>query len=214
MVNNKLNWEDNVQFILSKAYRRMWKIRKLKSLGASRELLLMSYKQQVRVFTDQNCPVWNGALRHTEISQLERVQKTFCHVVLGDDYFSYADALLELGLPTLRERRLLLCQKFALKMTSHPDFASWFLPRDRSLDRVAKSTIKAKPWTDVPARIRALYRSPLAYLVRYINDDLGPPPERLEEDEEEDEYVCWEEDEDVELVNDDDSDDEDWRPYH
>ena len=129
--------------------------------------------------------------------------------MLGDDYTSYEDALLELNLPSLRERRLTLCQRFAKKMSTHPDFASWFLPRDCALDRAAKNKANAKLWTDVPARTQRLYRSPISYLVSCLNDNFGPPPERLEDDEDVmlDDWSMTEDEEE------DDDDDDDWIPY-
>ena len=89
LITNTLSWEENILMTTAKAYKWMWRIRKLKNMGAGHDLLLLAYKQQVRVFLDQNTPVWNGSLRQVDISQLERVQKTFCHVVLGDDYTTY-----------------------------------------------------------------------------------------------------------------------------
>ena len=42
-------------------------------------------------------PVWQPALTKQEAYQIERVQKTACHVILGDKYDSYDSALRRIG---------------------------------------------------------------------------------------------------------------------
>ena len=63
----------------------------------------------------------------------------------------------------------------------------------------------------MPSRTRGLYKAPISYLVRCLNNWHGPPPERLEEDDEDDLDVDL--DEEDEFVTDDDNDDDDWMPY-
>ena len=43
------------------------------------------------------------------------VQRTCCHIILGDNFEGYEDALAELNLQRLSDRRNMLCLNFARK---------------------------------------------------------------------------------------------------
>ena len=203
-------------------------------MGVSNTLLLTLYKQQVRCMIEQNVAIWNGALRCLEISNIERVQKTACHIMLGQDYTSYKDACAVLGLKTLRERRLELCLKFARRMAKHELYKDWFYPRVDTRPRAARRLDHEKPYLDVPCRTKAYYDSTIPYIVRLLN---RPPPrdapgggadvpagapipvipdsgDGVEEEEED----GWVEDDEWEGGGDeeeeDDGSDATWRPYH
>ena len=60
-----------------------------------------------------NCCVWNFNLTQAQENDIERVQKVACQIILQDSYSSYEDALSDLNLMSLRERRQQLCLKFA-----------------------------------------------------------------------------------------------------
>ena len=61
-------------------------------------------------------------------AQLERVQKSALHIILGKTYTLYEDALRALQLESLEERRESICLKFALKAEKQDKFKSWFNP--------------------------------------------------------------------------------------
>ena len=48
-------------------------------------------------------PVWHSKITNEEQSEIERVQKSFLHIVFGNDYGSYLHARNELGLETLKK---------------------------------------------------------------------------------------------------------------
>ena len=54
-------------------------------------------------------------LTQENINNLERTQKTFAKLVLGNKYVTYEEALIKLNLISLAERRQDLCLKFARK---------------------------------------------------------------------------------------------------
>jgi hypothetical protein len=72
-------------------------------------------------------PVWNSGINKEQVCDIERVQKCSLHIVLGEDYTGYADALAKVGLDTLEERRLKLCQNFAKKAVKDPKHSNWFV---------------------------------------------------------------------------------------
>lgn len=104
----------------------MWILRRLKGLGADREALLDTYKQQILSIVEFAAPVWTPGLTRDQAHQIERVQKTVVQVILGDSYTTYKQGLVQMKLETLQHRRYKLCLKFTTKAISHPKFNSWF----------------------------------------------------------------------------------------
>ena len=114
-MQSNLKWGTNTNYICEKAYKRLWIIRRLKSLGATREELVDIYIKQVRCVLELAAPVWTAGLTMNQIAQLERVQKTVCSIILWDNYKGYENALEVLYMTTLSERRTELNLKFAKK---------------------------------------------------------------------------------------------------
>ena len=55
-------------------------------------------------------PVWNCGLTQGEVADIERVQKSFLHIVLEQQYVNYQEALDQIDLETLETRRLSICE--------------------------------------------------------------------------------------------------------
>ena len=115
IIQSNLRWNEKTDFICKRAFDRMWMIRRLKLLGASTKELVDVYAKQVRSILEQAVPVWSPSLTISHVAQIERVQKTFCAVVLGPKYTDYSTALVDLDLSPLDERRESLCLNFAKK---------------------------------------------------------------------------------------------------
>ena len=77
------------------------------------------YKKFVRSHLEQSCTVWNSSLTRGNEKDIERVQKSALRLILKEKFTNYEDALLSLNIKTLRERRKVLCAKFALKSLRH-----------------------------------------------------------------------------------------------
>ena len=78
-------------------------------------------------------PAWNGALTQAEVKDIERVQKTALHIMLGGTCSDYRSALDTVGLEPLVVRREKLSLKFAKKAVKHPKHTEWFVPNTRTL---------------------------------------------------------------------------------
>ena len=128
IIRSDLKWSSNTSNMTSKAFKRLWILRRLKILGADQQSLLEVYTKQVRSVLELSVPAWQGSLTLGEKTEIERVQKCATHIILGIQYTSYLNALHELGLETLEERRMKLCLKFALKAEKNPKYSSWFIP--------------------------------------------------------------------------------------
>ena len=69
----------------------------------------------VRSKLEQSAVLWHFGLSGKNRNSLERVQKSALRVILGKSYTSYNDALKELNIDSLHDRRESLCLKFAKK---------------------------------------------------------------------------------------------------
>ena len=69
----------------------------------------------MRSILEFNSCKWHVNITQVEENDIERVQKIACKIILKEDYLTYIDALDQLGLQTLSERRQQLCKKFATK---------------------------------------------------------------------------------------------------
>ena len=115
IIRSDMKWYDNTNYICQKGYERLWMLRRLKGLGATEVEMLDVYMKQVRSVLELAVPVWQPALTQQEARQIERVQRCALYIILGDQYFSYENALEILECQNLDERRIKLCENFAKK---------------------------------------------------------------------------------------------------
>ena len=117
VINNKLDWDPNTEFLVKKANARMRLLHKLVDFSVPTEDLKNIYILYIRSHLEQSCQVWHSSLTLENVTDLERVQKNACRIILQEEYVSYADALDTLGLDSLYDRREGLCLSFAKKCT-------------------------------------------------------------------------------------------------
>ena len=75
---------------------------------------------------EQSCVVWHSSLTQENSNDLERTQKTFCKFILKEKYKNYENALLQLNLETLKERRNKLSLKFEKSGLKHKQSLIYF----------------------------------------------------------------------------------------
>ena len=143
----------------------MWLLKRLANLGASRGDLLDVYNKQIRCITEYSAPVWNSALTKEDIANIERVQRSALHIIMGDQYLSYEHALKSCGLSRLAERREKICKKFALRATKHSKFKSWFNPETRTNNRVQRPCYRP-----VVFKTERFKNSPISYMTKLLNN--------------------------------------------
>jgi hypothetical protein len=106
------------------------------------------------------------SLTRSNITKLERIQKTTFHNILGDNYRSYSTALRSLWVKKLSERRKLLCLKFARKAERHHKFSKWFNPSTKG---TATRQTQSK-YFQVFARKKRFRNSPIPYRTELLNN--------------------------------------------
>jgi hypothetical protein len=167
ILRSDLSWVSNTEYMVRRANGKLWCLRRLRRYGADQDDLKDVYLKQVRSILEYAVPVWHSSITGDERLQIERVQKSAFHIILGEQYHSYKSALKTLNLDTLFERRRKLCLKFAKKSAKSEKFSKWFKPRTT---RTPLRTQRPK-YHEVISRLRRYEKSPLSYLTSLLNDN-------------------------------------------
>ena len=162
-----LSFDTYINKCIQKGYSNLWVLKRLSEFGVSIERLLETYKLRIRVFVEQNVPLWMYNISQKMSNKIERLQKVALYILLGrnadKDYFVN---LSMLDLDTLKDRRDKIAEKFAGKVLKHPQHRKMFqfILSDRT--RSGKKILV--PW----ARTQRYARSTVPSLGRVINEKL------------------------------------------
>ena len=120
IISSNLSWSSNTEMLVKKGYQRMIILHKLYQFNVPDDEMVNTYMLFIRSLLEQSCVVWHFDLNEEDSSDLERVQKVACKVILKDRYTDYTDALQILNLQNLKSRRDDLSLRFAKKMHNIP----------------------------------------------------------------------------------------------
>ena len=98
IIRSDMKWNANTLNMVKKASKRLWILRRLKQLGASTHALVDVYIRQVRCVLELAAPAWQGGISQAEKLDLQSVLKCAAHIILGNVYTSYSNALEILNL--------------------------------------------------------------------------------------------------------------------
>ena len=126
IISSDLTWRENTNFLVQKSYKRLEILRKLYEFNVPITDLVHIYTLYVRSILEFNCCVWHFSITVEESEEIERVQKIALKLILRNKYLSYKHALQMTDLETLEERRLMLCQRFAVKTSKNAKTNSIF----------------------------------------------------------------------------------------
>ena len=113
ILTSDLKWNENTNYLVKDANRRMVMLRAASKFTSDKFVLKQIYYTRIRCKLEQSAAVWSSSLTQRNINDLERVQKSAVRIIIGKPYESYTQALNELGMKRLTERRKLICLKFA-----------------------------------------------------------------------------------------------------
>ena len=190
-ITEDLRWTKNTDKICKKVNSMFFKLFKLKSFGATRHDLVNLWTTILRPCTEYASPVWHPGLTIKDSQKLERLQKTALAIILGRQYINfkphfkvgnnhvpYDEALMFLGLETLKQRRENLITKFAkdlLKSSTHRSM----LPKEKeplnTRQRFHIPDVPSRPKKEIivlkdtkPGTTR-FENSPIPYMTKTIN---------------------------------------------
>ena len=154
-------WKENTKNLVAKANGKMWFLRRLKVLGATEETLIDIYKLFIRSYLEFCAPLWSGDLSRKNCEDLERVQKTVCRIILGHKPGSYEEAIEQLQLEALEDRRALLCLKFARNCLDNPSMNQFF---EKGITTRTRTT-----YLEPDARTKRFRNSSIPFMIRLLN---------------------------------------------
>ena len=166
-VRSDLSWSAHVEDITKRCNKRLWMLRRLKTLGADNWDLKEIYITQIRSVLEYAAPVWHPSITGDMRHKLERIQKSALHIILAENYKSYSSACKTLKLETLHSRREFLCKKFARKSFKNPKFQKWF--KLNNLE--TKTRFKQPKLLNVVSRTNRFRNSPISYFTNLLNKE-------------------------------------------
>ena len=165
IINERLTWHSNTDFLVKKAYKRMLILHKLFEFNLPVAEMINIYILYIRSILETSAVVWHSSISQAEEMELERVQKVALRIILDDQYDNYLQALLATGLPSLKERRKVLCKKFAINCRKSKKTCHWF-----PLNPSSVNTRNPEQFYVQPATTGRLMDSAIPYMQRLLNE--------------------------------------------
>ena len=125
-ITSDLKWNRNTEQLVKDANKRMRVLHNAAKFTNNVNDLLVIYKTFIRSKLEQSSSVWHSSLSKINVSDLERVQKSACKLILKERYIGYEDSLRKLNIDSLCERREKLMLKFAKKGLKSVQFRKLF----------------------------------------------------------------------------------------
>ena len=168
MLTNDLKWERNTEYLCTKAYKRIWILRRLKQLDIEPLTILEVYVKEIRSILELAVPAWHSGLTHKQSADIERVQRVAVRIILSDwksgkCHMTYDMALVTLDLEPLYQRRENICKKFANRTLK-------FRHKDMFKQSHEHFTRNKPKYEAQSCNTQRFYKSPLNYLTRLLNE--------------------------------------------
>ena len=125
IIRSDLKTISNTEYICKKAYKRMWLLRRLKTLGCPIPKLIEVLKQQIVSICKFGAAYWGCMITKVESNMLERCLKTGLHIIFHDQYITFSHCLQVAKMSSLKERRLTILARFSMKAKKHPKYKDW-----------------------------------------------------------------------------------------
>ena len=170
ILRSDLKTISNTEYICKKAYRRMWVIRRLKTLGCPIPELVEVLKQQIVSICEFGAAYWGSMITKTESNMLERCLKTGLHIIYQEQYISFTHCLHLAKISSLKHRRIAIITRFSKNAIKNTKYKQWFCkteePEEGARSRQAYKRPLLKP---VQCRTQRYERSPLPVMTRLLN---------------------------------------------
>ena len=167
-ISDDLKWDLNTENLVKRANARMELLRKVASFTTSIEEKKNIYILYIRSILEQSCVVWHSSLTNENSDDLERIQKSAVKLILNKPYTNYVEALEQINLQSLKERREELCLKFAKKCTKSQKVKDIFPLREKNHDMDIRNEEK---FIVKYAHTERLKNSAVPYMQRLLNEE-------------------------------------------
>lgn len=109
-LSSDLKWSTHIDYICSKASKRLFALRILRRSGVSLNDLCSVFCYFIRPVLEYACPVWHSSLTINLSQQVEHIQQRALRIIYPN--LSYKDSLVKFNLTSLFNRRESLCKSF------------------------------------------------------------------------------------------------------
>ena len=133
-----------------------------------REDLKAIYLTYIRSVAEQSAVVWHSSLSAKNRKDLERIQKAAAKVILGKRYTTYKNALKELRIDSLNDRRRKMCLIFAKKSLKNEKVKNMFTTNK---SKHHMKTRKSKKFHEQISKTKRFYKSAIPYMTRLLNEE-------------------------------------------
>ena len=167
-----LRTASNTDYIVRRAWSRMWIIRRLKALGASEQELIRVLRAQVLSVLLFATPAWSTLITAKESARIESVLKTGLYLVYGPRYRSFSWALCEAKISSLSDQRSKMFYNFTKGCINNSKFRKWFALTEKqpSEEPTGAITRSKKPrFKPIPYRTQAFAKSAIPQMVILAN---------------------------------------------
>ena len=166
-LRSDLRTTSNTEYIIKRAWKRMWVVRRLKSLGASEQELLSVLRAQVLSVLQFATPAWSTLITGKESAQIECVLKTGLYLVYGHRYESFSWALRQAKMSSLSDQRRKMFHNFTKGCINSNKFKKWFAIDEQTTGTVTRS--KKLRFQPIHCRTQAFARSAIPQMVKLSN---------------------------------------------
>ena len=166
-ISEDLKWDKHIEFICSKAKKRMWMLRRMLQLGLNHDVILDFYFKDIRSILEYGALVFNSGLTGKLSEKVKGIQKMILSLIsrhLGLR-LTYSTSCIHFSVEPLFLRRIELCQRFIKRNTQVGNTSKLFTEND-SLHDTRKRKYKYREYKCQTTRY---YNSPLVYLTRMAN---------------------------------------------
>ena len=157
----------NTEYIVKRAWQRMWVVRRLKALGAGEQELLKVLRAQVLSVLQFATPAWSTLLTGQESNRIESVLRTGLYLVYGERFQSFSWALRKAKMFSMKEQRKRMFEKFTRDSINSKKFKNWFVRTEENSGQVTR---RQKPsFKPIPGRTQGFLRSAIPQMVKLAN---------------------------------------------
>ena len=157
IINNKLTWDDHVNYICAKVSKRIYFIRLLKRAGIAHDDIVLVFFSIIRSVLEYGAEVWHPGLNKKQTEKIEYIQKRVMKIIFPS--LSYNEVIEKHNIPLLAERREDICKRFFISISKPDHKLHKFLPKKCNL-----SHLRSKRAFHLPqVKTNRLKNSPIFY---------------------------------------------------
>ena len=175
MIQSDCKWGENTKYIVNKAKKRIWFLRRLKTLGASKSTLIDVFYLFIRSLLEMAVPLWAGAITKKNSQDIEAIQITCMKLIHGQQFINYEESLKVSGTKTLAARRNELCINFAKKCIKSSKFKHWFPKEVKAKKnpfnlREKQRSKNKKEFIEPKGQTKRFLTSSIPHLIKLLNN--------------------------------------------